>query len=385
MLFSLEALQAGKGDCLILHYGKPAAPRFIVIDGGPAGIYSQSLEPRLKKLSRKWSGEGGQLPIDMLVVSHIDDDHIRGVNDWMRSLQDGESTPCRIATLWYNSFDAILGNAASELRSRVAAFAASASGGESNAAPLSALSARVITASVTQGREVRERADAMGIPLNLGFDGLVAAQDGANAISRPDGLKVRVVGPSIARLRDLQKDWDENVRANPDPVVAAAFADRSVPNLSSIVLVAELQAKRMLLTGDARGDEIQAGLKGAGLLDAGGKAHFDLIKMPHHGSCRNMTAQWLEQITADHYVISANGENGNPDPETIEWLCKARGDAPYTIYMTNQDMVDPKGNKQIGKLVSAALASYAGPGCKVVYRKPANLSVQVDLFNKLSY
>jgi hypothetical protein len=98
-----------------------------------------------------------------------------------------------------------------------------------------------------------------------------------------------------------------------------------------------------------------------------------------------VTAQWLQQITADHYVISANGENGNPDPETIELLCKARGDAPYTIYMTNLDMVDPKGNKQIGKLVSAALASHAGPGCKVVYRKPANLSVQVDLFSKVGY
>jgi hypothetical protein len=384
MLFSLEALQAGKGDCLILHYGTPAAPRFIVIDGGPAGIYSQSLEPRLRKLSRKWSGKDGQLPIDMLVVSHIDDDHIRGVNDWMRALQDGESTPCRIATLWYNSFDAILGNAATELRTRVAAFTG-ASAEESGAVPLSVLSGKVITASVAQGRELRERADAMGIPLNLGFDGLAAAQTGANAISRPDGLKLRVVAPSIARLRDLQKDWDENVRANPDPVVAAAFADRSVPNLSSIVMVAELHGKRMLLTGDARGDEVQAGLKSAGLLDAAGKAHFDLIKMPHHGSCRNMTAQWLQQITADHYVISANGEHGNPDPETIQWLCEARGDAPYTIYMTNQDMVDPKGNKQIGKLVSAALASYAGVGCKVVYRKPANLSVQVDLFNKVGY
>ncbi len=385
MLFSLEALQAGKGDCLILHYGNATAPRFIVIDGGPSGIYSQSLEPRLKKLSRKWSGNDGQLAIDMLVVSHIDDDHIRGVVDWMRSLQDGSATPCRIGTLWYNSFDAILGNAASELRSRVAAFAASASAGDGGANPLSAPSAKVITASVVQGRELRERADAIGIPLNLGFDGLVAAQDGKHAVNRPDGLKLTVVGPSLARLRDLQKDWDENVRANPDPVVAAAFADRSVPNLSSIVMLAEVHGKRMLLTGDARGDEIQAGLKGAGLLDAAGNAHFDLIKMPHHGSCRNMTAQWLQQITADHYVISANGENGNPDPETIQWLCKARGDAPYTIYMTNQDMVDPKGNKNVGKLVSAALASYAGSGCKVVYPKPANLSVQVDLFNKISY
>ena len=39
MLFTLEALSAKHGDSLLLHYGKPAAPKLIVIDkmnGGKA-------------------------------------------------------------------------------------------------------------------------------------------------------------------------------------------------------------------------------------------------------------------------------------------------------------------------------------------------------------
>jgi len=51
MLFTLEALQAKHGDSLLLHYGKPKAPKLIVIDGGPAGVYKASLRPRLAELS----------------------------------------------------------------------------------------------------------------------------------------------------------------------------------------------------------------------------------------------------------------------------------------------------------------------------------------------
>ena len=51
----------------------------------------------------------------------------------------------------------------------------------------------------------------------------------------------------------------------------AAFVDKSVPNLSSIVVLAELGGKSMLLTGDARGDKILEGMELAGLLETGGK------------------------------------------------------------------------------------------------------------------
>ena len=35
--------------------------------------------------------------------------------------------------------------------------------------------------------------------------------------------------------------------------------------------------------------------------------HVDVLKMPHHGSDRNMDRAFLERITADHYVFSGNG------------------------------------------------------------------------------
>jgi len=76
-VFTLEALEAKYGDSLLLHYGDFDDPRLIVIDGGPATVYADALRPRLDAIQKKRGG--GQLEIRMLMVSHIDLDHINGV------------------------------------------------------------------------------------------------------------------------------------------------------------------------------------------------------------------------------------------------------------------------------------------------------------------
>ncbi|MEO8661456.1 MAG: hypothetical protein ABI693_23505 [Bryobacteraceae bacterium] len=385
MIFSLEALQAGTGDCLILHYGDPDTPRFIVIDGGPTGIYNRSLKSRLQQLHDKFTtAETDQLKLEMVMVSHIDDDHIHGILDWMEEVGAGEAVPCNIATLWYNSFDDMLGDTSSALTTRVASLP--------DDVGISSATTHVLAASVGQGRELRAQAAARGILLNGGFKGdsggpglVMVPASGPPFVTRPGGLKLRVIGPNRKHLDDLLKSWKKDVAAHPDPVVVASFVDKGVPNLSSIVAIAEFQGKRILLTGDARGDFIRDGLNAAGLLDADDRAHFDIIKMPHHGSNRNMELGWLQKITADHYVISANGQFGNPDEETIAWICQARGDDPYTIHLTNEDMVDTKAGVDVGARVKAALAAHPGANRVVNFRKPDEGSVKANVLDEVAY
>src|SRR5687768_4181283 len=113
MLFTLEALQAKHGDSLLLHYGKANAPKLIVIDGGPAGVYKAGLRPRLAELKESRSPDE-PLSIRMLMVSHLDDDHINGVLAFLDELvekkDNNEELPYDILTLWHNSFDDIIGN-----------------------------------------------------------------------------------------------------------------------------------------------------------------------------------------------------------------------------------------------------------------------------------
>ena len=78
MYFSLEVMQANHGDCLLLHFGSKQNPEVMLIDGGPSGIYENVLKPRLLEIKENHT-PAEKLPLSMIMVSHIDDDHANGV------------------------------------------------------------------------------------------------------------------------------------------------------------------------------------------------------------------------------------------------------------------------------------------------------------------
>ena len=126
------------------------------------------------------------------------------------------------------------------------------------------------------------------------------------------------------------------------------MADISKPNLSSIQLhIKDDTGKTAIFTGDGRGDHLLQGLGQANLLSAAGTIHVDVFKLPHHGSDRNVTKTFFKKVTADHYIASANGKDGNPDYSTLSWLVQVAKDQgrQITIHATNKtksttDLVD---------------------------------------------
>jgi len=363
MIFSLEVISALKGDCLLLHYGSADDPHLVMIDGGPRGVYTPHLRPRIMKI-RKARGLGGKepLPVDLLMVSHVDDDHIQGILDLTRELitakKDSALQPVQVFSLWHNSFDNIIGNSPDEL---TAAFksqfgAASMAGELPDDVTIDAddpdleeetiVSTLKVLASIEQGSQLRSdaeslAAESMGFELNPEYDGklIIAIEENSEALDMGEGLKFTVVGPMVPELEKLHKKHEEwlialKKKGKSPPEALAAYVDKSVPNLASIVVVAKAGDKRMLLTGDARGDKILEGLEFVGLLKKNGKMHVDLLKVPHHGSANNLDDDFFERITADHYVFSGDGEHGNPERESLQMLLDARGDADYTIHIT---------------------------------------------------
>ncbi len=323
----------------MLHLGPEEKPALLVIDGGPADVYNKHLGPRLKQL-REARSPRGKLAIDLAMISHIDDDHIRGILDWTYKLrarrEDRRELDYRIKNLWHNSFNDVLGHKGDAL------FTTGASRDEVSASGM-------VLASVGQGQELRDNAKKLTIPVNR-YGGvkvaasehpLIVAGSGHDPLAQPivKGLKTWVVGPSKKRVERLHKEWQKVVKeqlAAKEKVATVAKKDYSPYNLSSIVVLLEFDGKKMLLTGDARGDDILAGLRDAKLLDQGGTLHVDLLKMPHHGSSGNVDAGFFCAIRARHYVVSGNGEHGNPEVKTFRMLFDSRrGDRdPFTIHLT---------------------------------------------------
>src|SRR5215472_6911378 len=110
MIFSLDVRRARKGDCLLLHFGSEDNPRLIMIDGGPGNVYKPHLRPRLVEIKKARGLEKNDpLPVDLLMVSHIDDDHIRGILDLTAEILASSNAPLvRVLNLWHNSFDDII-------------------------------------------------------------------------------------------------------------------------------------------------------------------------------------------------------------------------------------------------------------------------------------
>lgn len=357
MTFRLEALPAHKGDCLLLHYGTTAQPRLAIVDGGTPDVYFPSLKPRLNEIrTQRGVAPGAPLPIDLLMVSHIDEDHIFGVIELTTELTEAKDDhapePYKVREVWHNTFDDIIDTTPQDLQASVTARFGMAGSAESvlTNSPLLTLDAAKILASVGQGRQLRDNLRKLSLESNkrFGTDRLVLMEPGAKATKRLDmkgGLELLVVGPMKAQLLKLQKDHDQwlkkNKLAKTSPEAAlAAFSDKSVPNLASIVVIAYSGPHSMLLTGDARGDFILDGLRHLKLASETTPLVVDVLKMPHHGSDNNVTTEFLRRIRATHYVFSGDGHHGNPERATLQMLFDARsGDADakkqaFTVWFT---------------------------------------------------
>ena len=384
MLFTLEALEARHGDALLLHYGRVKNPQLIVIDGGPAGVWKKTLQPRLAALRAARTGDQ-PLPVVAAMVSHIDDDHVNGILQMFTAIEkqrENGDAELDVLGLWHNSFDDLAPKVDVAAVKTAEASLRPALGGGPAKLKLDRPAA-VVLASVSQGRDLRNAAKRLAVPVN--FDGkgslIDAPATGGRTENIGDGLAVTVLGPLAPQLDALRDDWAKQVaklkkagKLTPASVQVALadYVDKSVYNLSSIVLLARAGGKSMLLTGDGRGDYILEGVKKAGLFK-GGRLHVNLLKLPHHGSIHDVRQEFFAQITADHYVISADGRFDNPDIDTLEALFAARPKASYTLYLTND--IPP---------VKKFLRGKTPKGVKVVVRRKQAPSVVVDLGDPLT-
>ncbi len=345
MFFTLDVRRARKGDCLILHYGSTEDPGLALIDGGPPDVYKPQLKPRLAEI-RKMRGldPDAPLPVDMLMVSHIDDDHICGVLELTKELVEAKQAqqplPVKIKGVWHNTFDDIIGNNPKELMASItSSFGAASLSGDVDVEGLNPDAAKVL-ASVDQGFRLRDDSKVLGLRINPQLKGqLVLAKAKAKKVDMGKGLSLTIIGPMNDEVLALQKAHDDFLKkkkTKKGEASLAAFTDTSVPNLSSLVVLAEVGKKRILFTGDARGDKVLEGLELVGLLKKDGKSQIkvDVLKCPHHGSDRNIDPIFFRRIPADHYIFSGNGQHGNPERATLQMLLDERGDEKFTIHLT---------------------------------------------------
>jgi hypothetical protein len=323
-MFELTLLPASDGDCLLLSYGNNGAMNHVLVDGGRTGAYA-SLKPFLNKIGKR------QQRIELLVLSHIDADHIEGV----LALASDNELPVGISEIWFNGFDQL-----------------------SSVRPMGPAQADRFSKAIR----------ARGWTANARFGGralAISGQGGPDVIKLPGGLKLTLLSPDASRLNALWDDWKNwrtkaAARAAEEAIRRAAAPglqmmglrpfpltidldtladgpetiDAEVPNGSSIAFIAEWDNKRVMLGADAHPDLLAQSIRSlAGF--GGGRYAVDLYKVSHHGSGGNTTRELVSLLDCRRFAISTNGSrHGHPHPETIAKLIKysPRGDGDKVIY-----------------------------------------------------
>ena len=253
-----------------------------------------------------------------------------------------------------------------------------------------------VMASTGQGRSLRDAAKRLNVPVNTPFSpigsgtaALVRGDTDESKVDWGDDLTIQVLHPNHQRLVEMQDKWDKDLKKaaekGDDSIIFASLGNRDTSpfNLASIVCLVEFGGKRILLTGDARDDDILDGLRRANRLDANDHIHVDILKIPHHGSDRNMSREFFERVTADHYVISGNGEYHNPEKATLVMLSDAtRGRNDFTVHLTNHE-----GKNQLKEMLDEFIEderrherSYG-----FEFRRDDSLSLTLNLLDAIDY
>ncbi|MCP3414233.1 MBL fold metallo-hydrolase [Bradyrhizobium brasilense] len=313
----LEMFPASDGDCLLLSCGD--VPRTnILIDGGRSDGYAL-LKPRLDLIAA--AGER----LDLLVLTHIDADHIEGLLEFVEDTQ----RKVQIAEVWFNGFDQL---------KRIESF------GFKHADRFSKALAR------------------SGLPINVSFGGdaiEVPPQGELPTRELPNDVKVTLLSPDRKRLDRLSDEWDDwrQSESIPEKVKVEAPSgleslgrgpigeinvdaladgretiDRDTANGSSIAFIVEHHGKRALMAADAHPDLLVSSLRRL-LPEGETRYRIDLMKVSHHGSKFNTNRSLASVMDCSRFAISTDGSrHGHPDPESLAKLIKLGPKASKTIY-----------------------------------------------------
>jgi hypothetical protein len=407
-MVTLEALNALYGDCLLLRYpGSDGKERYWIIDGGPragsaAGerisVWQDVLLPRIEDIKEEISADPNKpLPVALGMVSHIDDDHIFGIMNLTAKLvaaTPADPAAVKFDRFWFNSFEGIVGPKPAGMPADAQTASLQSLVSPQNVPGVDDEHARAIMESVGQGITLASSLTSLGLQGNSPVRGLVVAKPGQQPFNI-DGAKVTVIGPLQKRLEKLREEWAKALQKPTKEARQAALQqlflpdslmDKAVPNLSSIVVLVDIGGKKLLLTGDANGNDIVTAWGELGL--GATPVALDVLKMPHHGSIRNCSEKFLQTFVAKHYVFSANGKFDNPDAPTLEALIKMHGQRDIVMHFTNEDVtwkapgytLEKNGAevRNLKEMLQALRAAYPGPW-KANSRKAADKSVVVQL------
>lgn len=338
----IRTFQSGCGDCifLILEDEKSDESFHIMID---CGIFT----PEIKAFLEIDLG----LRIDMLIVTHYDDDHVAGIIKMLLEFGSLE-----IGKIIFNCFQNYDENATvkipaedKQLLDQYAANIHLASNpnntkiGATQAALLSLLLKSNDKWFHVWERNILAEGDSIKIgndskwgqfqvlsPSKEAWDSLknyfvneyvklLHARPPQTAFENQDAywemlLRIAALKPQIRERIPISSYIISKPFLQKKASVDPNETDITIPNKASLALVWECKGKKILLSGDAIASQLYEAIKKH---YEGNHIMFEAIKIPHHGSKNNMSNSLSLLVDSDHYFLTGGKKNEGPNLETM--------------------------------------------------------------------
>lgn len=326
----IKSLKAFNGDAILITFKEKGNERNILIDGGMPATYVQK--------GKNGKPEYGELKttideirlrnekIDLLVLTHVDDDHIGGVLQWFEKDKEAHKI---IGQVWFNS-----GRLISEYFDEQ----------EIVENLLEIPNERTLT-SIGQGVKFEEYIEENGI-----WDKrIVVALEYFDYL----GITFKVLSPSPDKLKLLLGKWEKE---KPESLDTSADKndyelslaehikkdkfneDTSVHNGSSIAFIMTYEKKNFVFLADAHPTVVVNSLKAFGYSKKR-PLKAELVKISHHGSKANNNIEMLELIKSSKYLISTNGDkHAHPNKQLLARLASVNDNCE--IYFNYPEQIE---------------------------------------------
>jgi hypothetical protein len=305
-MFEITMLPARQGDAIWVRWGEENDPHQMMIDMGTEEVGNRIRNDLLNL-------PASQRTIDLLVVSHVDRDHIGGV---LTCLAEADPIPgLEIKDVWFNGFQHLSGGSVAQ-----------PDVGDSNG---------LEPMGPAQGERLSSWLRKQ--VWNKAFDGSPVQRipgEVPKTVTLHDDMRVTVLGPTPARLEAFIDTWVEEVElalekgtltevspglepmgSKTPPLLEEEddleflaetdnSADDSKPNGSSIVLLLEYKDGKVLLSGDAFSADLVEGLQA---VSGDERMKLDAFKLPHHCSRNNVFKPLVETVDCERWLISTDG------------------------------------------------------------------------------
>ncbi len=324
----VKFFKAECGDAASIRYfGTDEKFHNIFIDSGYERTFRFVIEKEIKEIINN-----GEI-IDLWVVSHIHDDHIGGIVKYIDTIKTSEY-PDVVKQFYYNpprkyEFDSSTLDASEAL-------------------------------SISQGDKLYEYLKSTN--KLLGFD----IENTLKPLNFY-GLSITLLSPSPNQLAALRQKYPLELN-NPfekeeDDSISDSVSsgqddynnsiddfdfkfwkeDSSIENGSSISFIAEHQGTRILWLADSHPSDVLSALRTLGVSETE-KLIFDIVKVSHHGSLNNNSAELYSCINCNNYVFSVNGGNKHnlPSKECIAKILRLENrsiGSKYDLYFTYDDAI----------------------------------------------